>query len=311
MLQYDNRGSFHYTPRKHPRHPRQNTCLSSGDRDLRVAKWDPQFLTGDTVGKFLIVFRLILYNGEYIFAVTSFAPDDVCTRMTARIRIFQTTDDRKQHIGRDASAMYHQTKLLPTLEWKGHVVPANLTDLELYDDPRLLNITTSTLHRLGDQNPGGNRLCEVLVNITFSDPLINQQDYCVIEDITATGVAAAAAAASPVSVSRNKNPMQNSGASSSSSSSSSVAAAASAASASERIPGAAARTAVSISGLERGEDLVRPESYTTGTGESVNFCSCSRALSDRTEGQGQAGLILVWILVILMMLLIVMGCSSA
>jgi hypothetical protein len=270
---YNDRGCFHYMPAKNPKHPHQKTCLSTL-HDLE--RWTPQFLTGETIGKFLIIFRLILYCKDYIFALTSFAPEEVCARMIAQIRVFQTTGSSiveqaamlptdRDNLGqgeddwKDASARYHQTKLLPTLEWKGHVVPTGLSAHELHKDPRILKIPISVIHRLGDQNPEGPRLCEVLVDITFTDPLMNQRDYCVTEDKTATGIAVAA---SLVSGSKNKTPQPNSGSAGASSSTSTASSAAAAAS--EPVPGASASTVFSTTPGERISDLMDRNSDTTG-----------------------------------------------
>jgi hypothetical protein len=202
-----------------------------------IERWPPQFLTGETIGNFLVVFKLILYNDQYIFAITSFAPKDVCARMAARIRIFQTTGssnvdttsnvasiqeglNQGPFLWQDASTRYHQTKLLPRLEWTGNIVLADMTDSQLDKDPRVLRVPASVIHRLGNQN-SGNRLCEVLVDVTLSDPLTSQRDYCVVDDQTPTGMAgaaaAAAAAANLISLSGNNPPLLNSEAASSSS----------------------------------------------------------------------------------------------
>lgn len=213
---YDNSGVFHYIPYKNPENPCQITCLK--DSNTRVS-WSPQLLTGDTVDKFLVVFKLVLYRDMYIFAITSFAPKNVCALMSARIRVFQTTGnssslDMTPNVTsvQNASARYHETKLLPRLEWMENIVPAGMTYYQMDKDPRVLKVPISFLDRLGNQNQG-NCLCEVLIDITFSDPLMTQRNYCVIDDQTSTGVAAAAAAS--LILSENNPALLNSGSSAS------------------------------------------------------------------------------------------------
>jgi hypothetical protein len=204
MRQYDDMGSFHYTACKNPQDPRQNTCLSADE----IERWPPQWLTGNTISKFLVVFKLILFCGRYIFAVTSFAPKDVCARMSARIRVFQTPRDGESsvelsgkhsdlgvHTGmgellrNKASHRFNLTRVLPRLEWMGNVVPAGMTESQLDKDPGSLRIPASVIHRLGSQH-SLNQLCEVLIDITFSDQLLTQRmEYVVIDDQTAAGPA--------------------------------------------------------------------------------------------------------------------------
>jgi hypothetical protein len=153
-------------------------------------------MSGETVNKFLIIFRLLFFENQYIFAVTSFAPDDVCARMSARIRVFQTLSARSLGIERDlasttpelrravAIANYDKTRLMPRIDWLGNVFPAHLAipfDTKLNLQSGCLVLPASVIHRLGDQNPGV-RLCEVLVDLEFSKKDLNQQDTCVIDD---------------------------------------------------------------------------------------------------------------------------------
>jgi hypothetical protein len=185
MSRVNDSGSFHFTACQ------DDNLTPERERDSGL--WPPQLMSGETVNKFLIVFRLHFFENRYIFAVTSFAPEALCARISARIRVFQTISGRGSDIQRDitstnpelrraaAIANYDKTRLLPRIDWLGNVFPAHLEITELAKQSGCLVLPAAVVHRLRDLHPG-DRLCEVLVDLKIFKKDLTQQDLCVVED---------------------------------------------------------------------------------------------------------------------------------
>jgi hypothetical protein len=163
-------------------------------------------MSGAIASKFLLIFRMIqLDEYLFIFAVTSFAPDDVCAGLSAQIRVFQTmspavwparwerdsdSEDSADSIDTTPNCLYdaaienyNKTPLLPRISWRGNVYPAHLDKTELALLPGCLKLPASVIHQLRDHHKDGTRLCEVLIDLEVSENVLNQQDNCAIEDI--------------------------------------------------------------------------------------------------------------------------------
>jgi hypothetical protein len=192
MNQPDNRGSLHFIAYKED--PAWLNRRIPTKYNYIVAEWNPHLITGTRIDKFLLVFKFIRYCEQYIFAVTSFAPDDVCTGISARIRVFQTasadrnsielgsTNTTPECLRATAIEHYNKNRLLPRIDWLGNVFPAHLTINDLSLHPGCLVLPASVVHRLGNLHPG-DHLCEVLIDLEFSDRVLNQQDNCIMVNI--------------------------------------------------------------------------------------------------------------------------------